>query len=109
MDPFVVQPAVVLGWFLAPTGAAVVGYLLGKLNGVRMHDKAMEKGMRAILRQQLIDYHAQYVASGAGCPVSVKEQATNIYEAYHALGGNGTGTRLWEEIMAAHVVELKEA
>ena len=28
----------------------------------------------------------------------VKEHAAQVYEAYHALGGNGTATALYEEI-----------
>lgn len=101
----IIEPSAIAGWLISPICGTVSGYLLAQLKGARTHDKAMEKGMRAILRQQLIDYHAQYVASGAACPVSIKEQATKVYEAYHALGGNGTGTRLWEEIMAAHVID----
>lgn len=61
--------------------------------------------MRALLRQQLIDYHAEYVASGAACPVRIKEQATSVYNAYHSLGGNGTGTQLYQEILEQHVKE----
>lgn len=67
------------------------------------HDAAMEQGLRTLLRQQLIDYHRQYVASGGPCPVRIKEQATAVHDAYAALGGNGTGTQLWHEIMEAHV------
>ena len=63
----------------------------------------MELGMSALLRQQLIEYHRDYVASGSPCPVRIKEQATSVHDAYHALGGNGTGTQLWQEIMEAHV------
>lgn len=90
--------------------AAVVGCLGTKMRRDRddrrrrrEHDEAMEMGMIALLRQQLIDYHREYVVSGGPCPVRIKEQTTDVYNAYHALGGNGTGTQLWEEIMRAHV------
>lgn len=90
--------------------AALVGWLSSQMrrerderSDRRSHDDAMEKGMRALLRQQLIDYHREYVVSGGPCPVRIKEQATSVYNAYHSLGGNGTGTQLWEEIMRAHV------
>lgn len=69
----------------------------------KTEDEAMRNGMRALLRQQLIDYHRDYVVSGKPCPVRIKEQATSVHDAYHALGGNGTGTQLWQEIMEAHV------
>ena len=98
-----------VGWVLAPLLSACVGYLLAAVRGFArrgsQHDKAMEQGMRALLRQQLIDYHRDYVVSGHACPVRVKEQATSVYAAYHDLGGNGTGTKLYQEIMNAHVEE----
>lgn len=93
----------VLGWFLSPICASLVTALIMKCKSKNAHDKAMENGMRGLLRQQLIDYHHQYVASGGPCPVRIKEQATAIHDAYVALGGNGTGTQLWKEIMEAHV------
>lgn len=91
------------GWVLAPLCAALAGALVTTLKRGKSHDEAMEQGMRALLRQQLIDYHKEYVVSGGPCPIRIKEQATAVYHAYHGLGGNGTGTKLWEEIMDAHV------
>ena len=97
------------GCIFAPLFSAAIGYLVATNQAARKrdreHDKAMEQGMRALLRQQLITYHAEYVASGGPCPVQIKEQATSVYSAYHALGGNGTGTQLYQEIMEQHVKE----
>lgn len=97
------QILTVLGWVLSPVCAALVTALVMKRKAKSEHDKAMEDGMMALLRQQIIDYHRQYVASGKPCPVRIKEQATKVHDAYAALGGNGTGTQLWKEIMEAHV------
>lgn len=93
----------IAGWVLAPLCAGLAGALIATLKRIKVHDTAMEQGMRALLRQQLIDYHRDYVVSGGPCPIRIKEQATSVYQAYHALNGNGTGTKLWEEIMDAHV------
>lgn len=92
-----------MGWVLAPICASLVTYILAQGRAKSAHDRAMEDGMRALLRQQLIDYHRMYVASGEACPVRIKEQATAVHDAYAAIGGNGTGTQLWHEIMEAHV------
>lgn len=104
------QIITILGWLLAPVCSALVVYIREQHKQAALreqtkstHDKAMEEGVRALLRQQLIDYHKEYVASGKACPVRIKEQATSIHDAYKALGGNGTGTQLWHEIMEAHV------
>jgi len=103
------ETSALIGWVIAPLLSAVVGYLLAAARGLAKrgseHGEAMEQGMRALLRQQLIDYHDRYVTSGTPCPVSIKEQATSVYTAYHNLGGNGTGTQLYTEIMAQHIKE----
>lgn len=92
-----------ISWVAVPIFSAAVAYLIASLKAKNSYDEAMKQGMRALLRQQLINYHKEYVASGNPCPVRIKEQATAIYDAYHAIGGNGTGTQLWREIMDAHV------
>lgn len=92
-----------LGWLLAPVCSALITYIVTLRKADKRKDKAMQQGMMALLRQQLINYHREYVASGKPCPVRIKEQATAVHDAYAALGGNGTGTQLWHEIMEAHV------
>lgn len=104
------QVLTVLGWILAPVCASLITAYVAQRKELKAdkeskkrRDAAMEQGMRALLRQKLIDYHREYVASGGPCPVRIKEQATAIHDAYVALGGNGTGTQLWNEIMEAKV------
>lgn len=97
------QALTILGWFLSPICAALITAIVAMHRSSKTEDEAMRNGMRALLRQQLIDYHRDYVVSGKPCPVRIKEQATSVHDAYHALGGNGTGTQLWQEIMEAHV------
>ena len=102
------QVMTIAGWVLAPVCSALVTYVITQRRYKTAHDEAMERGMRTLLRQQLIDYHRQYVASGGPCPVRIKEQATAVHDAYHALGGNGTSTQLWQEILEAHVMTDKD-
>ena len=64
---------------------------------------ALKNGMQDLLRAQLINIHSSTVAMGLPVPVDMKEEADRVYTSYHALGGNGTGTRLHDEIMSAHV------
>ena len=97
------QVLTVLGWILAPVCSALITYIVTKRKTDKAYEKAMRDGMLALLRQQLINYHKEYVAGGKACPVRIKEQATAVHDAYAALGGNGTGTQLWHEIMEAHV------
>lgn len=69
---------------------------------------AMQEGTRTMLRSRLVDLHERYVVSGAGCPDWVKREATQVYDAYHGMGGNGTGTHYYQEIIEAPVGGDKE-
>lgn len=101
------QILTILGWILAPVCSALITYIVTARKSKAKHDKAMESGLMVLLRQQLIDYHRAYVQTGKGCPESIKEQATAVHDAYAALGGNGTGTQLWHEIMEAHITNAQ--
>ena len=63
-----------------------------------IHDEAMEKGMRSLLRAELIHEHRKWMAKGF-CPLESKEYAQHTYEAYHCLGGNDIGTSMYDDIM----------
>lgn len=92
-----------LGWVLTASLGGLSGALVSMLRKSRSQESAMQEGMRALLRQQLIDMHRKYVVEGRPCSVDEHEQAEDVYKAYHALGGNGTGTHLYEEIRESHV------
>lgn len=59
-------------------------------------------GTKALLKIGLYEYHDKYVELGY-IPSYAYENFCDMYEAYHALGGNGTGTKLYEEIKALHL------
>ena len=44
--------------------------------------------------------HRDLVEAQGWCTLEDKEYAERTYIAYHELGGNGTGTVLYEDIMA---------
>ena len=68
---------------------------------------AIEKGVRTILWSQLNAMHRLHVSEHFAT-VDVKKEAERVYGAYHRLGGNGTGTQMYEEIMALPSVEEGE-
>lgn len=93
----------VAGWALTSALGAAVGVLAARARRGRDEDEAMRRGMTALLRAQLIDMHRRYVVEGEPCSVDEHDQCEEVYAAYHALGGNGTGTHLYEEVRRAHV------
>lgn len=50
-----------------------------------------------LLRVQLIEYHDKYMKLGE-IPSYAYENFVEMYNAYHALGGNGMATKMYEEI-----------
>lgn len=58
---------------------------------------ATKKGLRALLRLSIIDYHSKYMEREY-IPIYAMESVNTAYEAYHALGGNGTVAKLYQEL-----------
>lgn len=67
---------------------------------------AMERGMRAMLRKELLDAYEQYVIRGDPLSYDVFKHLEGVYDAYHALGGNGAGTMVWEAICRIQLSEI---
>lgn len=65
----------------------------------------LEQGVRALLFDKLARLHEETVAKGLPVSVDIKRRAESAYTAYRALGGNGVGTHLYEEILEAHVAD----
>lgn len=78
-------------------------WTISALKKQRTEMQALKNGVRATLRSRLVDLHAMYVEEGKGCPAWVKDEAQDVYTAYHALGGNGVGTHLYQEIIDAKI------
>ena len=58
---------------------------------------AYRAGMRALLRDRIIDRCNHYLAHGQ-IPVYGMENIENMYAAYAAIGGNGAAKKLVEEV-----------
>ena len=55
-----------------------------------------------LLRVHLIEYHEKYMTMGE-IPLYAYHNFLEMYEAYHALGGNGMVTKMKEEIEELHL------
>ena len=55
-----------------------------------------------LLRTQLIEYHAKYMELG-DIPSYAYQNFGEMYDAYHALGGNGMVTKMKQEIEELHI------
>lgn len=59
----------------------------------------MKSGLQCLLRLEIIRAHEKYT-DRKFCPIYARESVTKAYDAYHALGGNGTITELYNQLMA---------
>lgn len=70
----------------------------------REEQKALRDGMRSLLRRQIIADCEQAARDGY-CETKMKDTISDMYTAYHALGGNGVVSRLKEQTMNLPVIK----
>lgn len=81
---------------------SLLGYVVWLLKEQKKIRDANSKGTMLLLRVKLIEYHDKYVELGE-IPSYVYENFDEMYKAYHALGGNGTVTKMHEEVKTLHL------
>ena len=79
-----------------------VGFLWNKAKGLQENREKTEDGVRALLKDRLIGIHTCAVKRNA-ITYTELERASTMYEAYHGLGCNGTGTVIMEELRRLHI------
>ncbi len=72
--------------------------ILSRLHRQEAQQKALEKGVQALLRDRMLHSYNKYTDLGYA-PVYAKENFENMYQQYHGLGGNGVMTKLHVEFM----------
>lgn len=70
-----------------------------KLNETKRKDDAIELGIQALLRAQMIADYNHYYDKGTA-PIYARENFENIYKQYKNLGGNGVMTDIHSKFMA---------
>lgn len=84
--------------------AAVIASGSRRLKNERSSFEAMRNGMRALLWRELRTMHTQ-AREANGLTVAERQHLESVYDAYHAIGGNGTGSRLHDEAMELPVLK----
>lgn len=57
-----------------------------------------DKSDRVLLRNELVRMHRDWFEERGYITLEALEYAENTYEVYHELKGNGSGTKLWEDL-----------
>lgn len=101
MDQIITQiaPAVV-----SAVVSAVVASVIASGKRVNARQRALDDGMKALLKAELYAIWHDYVVAEQPMPMYVRDIAASCYRVYHnSLDGNGTGTSMYEAIMGAEI------
>lgn len=77
--------------------SGIMGYIVWMLQTQKKDRDANSKGTMLLLRVQLIEYHEKWMEREYITKHGL-ENFVEMYDAYHALGGNGMVTKLLEEV-----------
>ena len=85
--------------YLVPAAlGAGIGFLSSKLKKNRAKEQAIEDGVQALLRNELVREYREYKAKGE-LSILDKENIESMFRQYKNLGGNGTVEQLITELM----------
>lgn len=110
----VAQVLTVVGWVLAPVCSALVVALANKSRKAKelqqqledeksAHDALVDKGMKVLLRRELVDAYRDHVTNDVPLTVERMHEITEVHETYNGFGGNGTGDAMYEAISANQI------
>ena len=85
--------------YLVPASlGAGVGFLSSKVKKNKAKEQAIEDGVQALLRNELVREYREYKAKGE-LSILDKENIESMFRQYKNLGGNGTVEQLITELM----------
>lgn len=94
----------ILDPFLNVIVSSLVGGLVSATFAWLKSRKAMDDGLRALLWREIKEIHSEAINRG-GMSIDDRRHLESVYAAYHGRGGNGTGTRLFDEAMNQPVLD----
>jgi len=87
---------VLFGLMIAGASAAYKR-LSAKVHKQIADQRCLHSGTQALLRNEIIRAYDRYIEQG-WIPIYGRENVLEMYDAYHKLGGNGTITKIMDEL-----------
>lgn len=85
--------------YLIPTFlGGIIGFISTKLKKNKKKDLAIEQGVQALLRNEIIRRYREFESKGA-IPILDKENLEEMFVQYKNLGGNGTVKKMMDELL----------
>jgi hypothetical protein len=89
---------IILSYLLPTILGGIVGFISTKLKRNKKKDLAIELGVQALLRNEIIRRYREFETKGE-IPILDKENLEEMYEQYKNLGGNGTVKKMMDELL----------
>ena len=88
----------IIGWLIPTALGAALGFFAGKVKHISVRDKAIEEGLRCILRGEITRAYQRHIIDGRPMTLECRRQLDEFWHAYYDLGGNGTGKSMYDEL-----------
>ena len=82
---------------VTPILSAITGYVTFMVKNKKQGETLETKAMIILLKRELKEQY-QNLTSKQAITIEELEEFDEVYEVYHALGGNGTGTKMHEYV-----------
>lgn len=98
---------ILISYLIPVVLGAAIGFLSSKVKKDRAKEKAIEEGVQALLRNELVRRYREYEIKGE-MSILDKENIEEMFKQYENLGGNGTVKHLMGELMELPTKIIKE-
>lgn len=88
----------VLSYLIPTLLGAGLGFISTKLKKNKKKDLAIEQGVQALLRNEIIRRYREFETKGE-ISILDKENLEEMFEQYKNLGGNGTVKKMMDELL----------
>lgn len=89
---------IILSYLLPTILGGVVGFISTKLKKNKKKDLAIEQGVQALLRNEIIRRYREFESKGE-ISILDKENLEEMFEQYKNLGGNGTVKKMMDDLL----------
>ena len=88
----------VVSYFVTAILGGITGFITTKLKKNKQKDQAIETGVQALLRNEIIRRYREFETKGE-IPILDKENLEEMFVQYKNLGGNGTVKKMMDELL----------
>lgn len=96
----------IIAYLIPTTLGAIIGFLTTRLKKNKKKDEAIELGVQALLRNELIRRYREYEEKGE-ISILDKENMEAMFEQYKNLGGNGTVKHMMDDLLELPIKIIK--